>query len=126
MLWGLLGRRGRQARPCRTPVGQCGGGGGREGGSDLLALARTPAFPRPASEWAAPFAPSWAPPFRCWSVAGNAGACGRFTGAAAAVSPPLGAAASSWGCGAAVPPVGLRLLLGQEGGGGRGGGPLVP
>ena len=76
------------------------GGGGREGGSDLLAHVRAPAFPRPASAGAAPFAPSWAPPFRCRSVAGKAGVCGWFTGgawrasvlAAAAVSPPLGAA----------------------------------
>ena len=51
--------------------------------------------------------------------------------------PPLGAAASPWGCGAAVSPVGLRLLLGRGGGGGlwspdaaprqpRGGGLAVP
>ena len=68
--------------------------GGGEG--DLLALVRAPAFPRTASEWAAPFAPSWVPPFCCRSVAGNAGVCGRSTGgawraaapAAAAVSPP--------------------------------------
>ena len=135
VLWGLPGGRGRRARPGRPPVGQCGGGGG-EGGCDLLALVRAPAFPRPASEWAAPFAPSWAPPFRGRSAAGNVGACGRFTGgawraaalAAAAVLPPLGAAASSWGCGAAVSPVGLRPLLGRGGGGERGGpsGPLTP
>ena len=34
-------------------------GEGREGGSDLLALVRAPAFARPASVRAAPFAPSW-------------------------------------------------------------------
>ena len=120
----------------RGPVGRqwisAAGGGGGEGGCDLLALVRTPAFPMPASEWVAPFAPSWAPPSRGRSAAGNVGACGRFTGgawraaalAAAAVSPPLGAAASSWGCGAAVSPVGLRPLLGR--GGGRGGGLRSP
>ena len=56
--------------------------GGREGGSDLLALVHAPAFPTPASEGAAPFAPSWAPPVRRRSVAGRAGAGGRFTGGA--------------------------------------------
>ena len=131
VLWGLSGGRGRQVPPGRPPVGQCGGGG-TEGGSDILALVCAPAFPRPASECAALFALSWAPPFRGRLVAGNAGACGRFTGgawraaalAAAVVSPPLGAAASPWGCGAAVSPVGLRPLLGP-GGGERGGGTLV-
>ena len=113
----------------RGPVGRqwVSGAGGGEGGSDLLALVRAPAFPRTASEGAAPFAPSWALPFRCRSVAGKAGVCARFTGgawraaalAAAAVSPPLGAVASPGGCGAAVPPVGLCLLLGK--GGGEGG-----
>ena len=49
-------------------------GGGREGWSDLLAPVRAPAFPRPASEGAALFALSWAPPVRCRSVAGRAGA----------------------------------------------------
>ena len=38
--------------------GSVRGGGGREGGSDLLTLVRAPAFPRPASEGAAPIAPS--------------------------------------------------------------------
>ena len=96
VLWGLPGGRGRQARPGRPPVGQCVGGGGGRGGSDLLALVRAPAFPRPASEWAAPFVPSWVPLLRCRSVAGNAGVCGRSTGVArratalatAAVPPP--------------------------------------
>ena len=90
-------------------------GRGREGGSDLVALFRAPAFPRSTSE--SPCRGRW--------VAGNAGACGRFTGgawraatlAAAAVYLPLGAAASPWGCGAAVSPVGLRPLLGRRGGG---------
>ena len=109
------------------------GGGGREGASDPPALVRAPAFPRPASVWAALFALSWAPLFRGRSGAGNAEACGRFTGGAwraaapavAAVPPPLGAAASPWGFEAAVSPVGLSLLLGWRGGG-RGGGPLAP
>ena len=32
VLWGLPGGLGRQARPGRPPMGQCGGEGGREGG----------------------------------------------------------------------------------------------
>ena len=119
----------------RGPVGPqwvsvAGGGEGR-GGGDLLALVRAPALPRPASVRAAPFAPSLVPPFRCRSVAANAGVCGRSTGgacraaalAAAAVPPPLGAAAPLGGCRAAVSPAGLRPLLGR--GGGEGGGGLV-
>ena len=71
----------------RGPVGRqwvsaAGGGGGGGGGGDLLVLVRAAASSRPASESAAPFAPSWAPPFRCRSVAGNAGVCGRSTGGA--------------------------------------------
>ena len=130
VLWGWLGGSARRARPGRPPVGHCGGGGEGGGGRGLLALARAPAFPRPASESAAPFALSWVLLLRCRSVAGNAGACGRSTGgdlraaalAAAAVFPPLGAAAPPGGCGAAVSPAGLRPLLGG-GGGGEGGAP---
>ena len=48
--------------------------GGEEGGGDLLTPVRAPAFPKPASEGATPFALSWAPPVRCRSVAGRAGA----------------------------------------------------
>ena len=79
--WGLPGGRGRQMRPSRQPMGQCGGGG-RERGGDPPALVRAPAFPRTASEGAAPFAPSWALPVRRRSAAGRAGACGRFGGGA--------------------------------------------
>ena len=130
---GVAGRPWASGAARSAANGSAWRGGGGEGGSDLLALVRAPAFPRPASEGAAPFAPSWAPPFRCPSVAGKAGVCGRFTGgawraaalAAAAVSPPLGAASSPGGCGTAVSPVGLRPLLGRWGGG-RGGGPPVP
>ena len=126
--WGLPGGRGRRARPGRPPMGQCGGGGGG-GGGNPPALVRAPAFPRPASEGAAPFAPSWTPPVRRRSAAGRAGACGRFTGGAclgrgapsARVQRPL-----RGGCGAAVSSVCLRPLLGLRGrGGGSGGGPLV-
>ena len=101
-----------------------GGGGGKP-----LALLRAPVFPRPASEGAAPFAPSWAPPVRRRSAAGRAGPCGQFTGGACrgcgapspgVQRPPRG------GCGAAVSSVCLRLLLGLRGRGGGGGGPLVP
>ena len=55
---------------------------GRGRGGNPPALFRAPAFPRPASEGAAQFAPSWAPPVRHRSAAGRAGACGRFTGGA--------------------------------------------
>ena len=54
------------------------GGGGGEGNPP--ALVRAPVFPRPASEGATPFAPSWAPPVRRRPAAGRAGACGLFTG----------------------------------------------
>ena len=68
----------------RSPVGRqlvsAAGGGG--GGGNPPALVRAPAFPRPASEVAAPFALSWAPPVRRRSAAGRAGACGWFTGGA--------------------------------------------
>ena len=56
--------------------------GGEGGGGKPPALVRAPSFPRPASEKAAPFAPSWAPPVRRRSAAGRAGAFGRFTGGA--------------------------------------------
>ena len=125
--WKLPGGRGRQAQPCRPPMGQCGGGGGGGEGGQLPALVRAPTFPRPASVGAAPFAPSWAPPVRRRSAAGRAGACGRFTGGAcrgcSAPSPrvqrPL------WGgCGAAVSSVCLRPLFGLRGRGGGVGGAL--
>ena len=131
--WGWPGGRGRRTRPGRPPVGQCGGGGGREGGSDLLALVRAPAFPSPASEWAALLALSWAPPFCGRSVAGNAGACGRFTGgawraaalAAAAVSPPWVRPPPRGGAG----PLSLRSAFVRSwagGGGGEGAGLWSP
>ena len=105
-----------------------GGGGG--GGGNPPALVRAPAFPRPASEGAAPFAPSWAPPVRRRSAAGRAGACGRFSGGACrgrgAPSPRVQRPLRG-GCGAAVSSVCLRLLLSLRGRGeGSGGGPLVP
>ena len=107
-----------------------GEGGG--GGSDLFALVLAPVFPRLVSEWVAPFAPSWVPPFRCWSVAGNAGACGRSIGGAlraaaltaAAVFPPLDAAAPPGGTGLlSLGPASVRSWAGR---GGRRGGGLVP
>ena len=99
------------------------------GGGNPPALLCAPAFPRPASEGAAPFAPSWAPPLRRRSAAGRAGACRRFTGGACRGR----GAPSSWvqrplqgGCRAAVSSVCLHLLLGRGGrGGGVRGGPLV-
>ena len=115
----------------RGPIGrQCvsvaGGGGG-----DPPALVRTPVVPRPDSEGAAPFAPSWAPPVRRRPAAGRAGACGRFIGGACrgrgAPSPRVQRALRG-GCGAAVASVCLCPLLGLRGTGGGGGcgRPLVP
>ena len=68
----------------RGPVGHqwvnaAGGGGGR-GGGDPPALVRAAVFPRPASDGAAQFAPSWAPPVRRRPAAGRTGTFGRFTG----------------------------------------------
>ena len=92
--------------------------GGEGGGGNPPALVRAPAFPRPASEGAAPFGPSWAPPVRRRSAAGSAGACGQFTGGACRgrgapstrVQRPL-----RGGCGAAVSSVRLCPLLGLRG-----------
>ena len=56
--------------------------GGEGGGGNPPALVRAPAFPRLASEGAAPFAPFWAPLVRRRSAVGRAGACRRLTGGA--------------------------------------------
>ena len=109
----------------RGPVGRrrvsAAGGGG--GGGDPPALVRAPVFPGPASDEAAPFAPSWALPVCRRPAAGRA--CGRLPRPwcpLPRVQRPL-----RGGCGAAVSSVCLRPLLGLSGrGGGRGGGPLVP
>ena len=96
-----------------------GGGGGR--GGKPPALVRAPVFPGPASDRAAPFAPSWVPPVRRRPAAG--GACGCLPRPWCPRTP--GAAASS----GAVR--GRRLFglppsaHGPEWGGG-GGGPLAP
>ena len=101
---------------------------GREGGGGGgLALVRAPAFPRPASEGAALFAPSWAPPVCRRPAAGRAGACGRFTGGACrgsgAPSPRVQRPLRRE-CGAAVSSVCLRPLFGLRGRGGGVGGAL--
>ena len=100
------------------------GGGGGEGGGDSPAMVRAPVFPGPASDKAAPFAPSWASPVRCRPAAGRA--CGRLPRPWCPRTP--GAAASSggvWGCRFfGLPPSALGPEW--EGGGGSGGGPLVP
>ena len=122
--WAAVGAR-------RGPVGRhwlsAAWGGG--GGGNPPALVRAPAYPRQASERAAPFAPSCAPPVRRRSAAGRAGACGRFTGGAC-----RGRGATSvrvrrplWGGRrAAVSSVCLRPLLGLRGRGGEWGGPSGP
>ena len=114
----------------RSPVGRQWVSAARGGGGNPPALVRAPAFPSPASEGAAPFAPSWAPPVRWRPAADRAGACERFTGGACGgcgtpsprVQRPL-----RGGCGAAVSSVCLCPLLGLRGSRrGSGGGPLVP
>ena len=118
---GLPGGRGRRVRPGRPPSGQCGGGGG--GGGNPPALVRAPVFLGPASEGAAPFAPSWAPPVRRAPAAGRA--CWRLPRPWCPLRPA--AAASSGGvqgrCLFGLPP----SALGPEGeGGGEWGGPSGP
>ena len=119
--WGLPGGRGRQARSGRPPVGQCGGGGGGGGGNPPV-LVRAPVFPGPASDKAAPFAPSWASPVRRQPAAGRA--CGRLPRPWCPRTP--GAAASSGGVWGrrffGLPPPALGPEW--EGGGGGVGGAL--
>ena len=121
--WGLPGSRGRRARSGRPPTGQCGGGGGG-GGGNPPALVRAPVFPGPASNKAAPFAPSWASPVRCRPAAGRA--CGRLPRPWCPRTP--GAAASSGGMWGhrffGLPPSALGPEW--EGGGGEWGGPSGP
>ena len=112
----------------RGPVGRrrvsaAGGGGGGGGGGNPPALVRAPVFPGPASDKAAPFAPSWALPVPVGRrQAGRVGACLGRGAPAARVQRPL-----RGGCGAAVSSVRLRPLLGLSGrGGGSGGGPSGP
>ena len=101
-------------------VRQRGGGGGGK----PRALVRAPVFHGPASESAALFAPSWAPPVRRRPAAGRA--CGRLPRPWCPQT--LGAAASSGGVRGrrffGLPPSALGPDM--EGGGGSGGGPLVP
>ena len=97
---GVYSSRGAAGRPRASgvvrsaaggPVRRGGGGGG--GGGNPPALVRAPVFPRPASDRAAPFAPSWAPPVRRRPAAGKA--CGRLPRPWCPCTP--GAAASSGG-----------------------------
>ena len=109
----------------RPPTGQCGGGGwGGGGGGNPPALVRAPVLPGPASDKAAPFAPSRASPVRRRPGAGRA--CGRLPRPWCPRTP--GAAASSGGVWGrrffGLPPSALGPEW--EGGGGSGGGPLVP
>ena len=112
----------------RGPVGRqlvsAAGGGGEGGGGNPPALVRAPVFPGPASERAAPFAPSWALPVRHLPAAGRA--CGRLPRPWCPRTPD--AAASSGG-------VRGRSFFGLppsapgpewEGGGGEWGGPSAP
>ena len=84
--------RGPLARQRVSAAGEGGGGG------NPPALVRAPVFPGPASEGAAPFAPSWAPPVHRRPAAGRA--CGRLPRPRCPRTP--GAAASLGG--AAGPP----------------------
>ena len=117
--WGLPGDRGRQARPGRPPRGQCGEGEGGGGGEPPRPGSHT-IFPGPASDRAAPFASSWAPPVRRRPAAGRA--CGRLPRPWCPRTP--GAAASSGGvrgpCFFGLPP----SALGPEWEGGGVGGAL--
>ena len=125
---GLLGSHGRRARPGRPLVGQCGRGGGS------LCPGLLPRLPRAATKAggfacaflgaAVPLRPT-APAQSRRLAAGNAGVSARCGGpwraaalSAAVASPPLGAAALSEGCGAAVAPASLRPPTGRGGGGG--------
>ena len=95
--WGLPGGRGRRARSGPPPTCQCGGGGGQGRGGKPPRPGSAPVFPAPASDKAAPFAPSRASPLRCRPAAGRA--CGRLPRPWCPRTP--GAAASSggmWGC----------------------------
>ena len=118
--WGLLVGRGRRARPGLPPKGQCSGGGA----GDPPALVRAPVFPGMASDRAAQFAPSWAPPVRRPPAAGRA--CRRLPRPWCPRTP--GAAASSgWVRGRrffGLPPSALEP--GWEGGERSGGGALFP
>ena len=124
VLWGLPGGRGRWARSSRPPTGQCGRGGGR--GGEPPRPGSAPVLPGPASDRAAPFAPSWAPPVRRRPAAGRA--CGRLPRPWCPRTP--GAAASSGGVRGrrffGLPPSALGPKW--EGGGEWGGpsGPLAP
>ena len=101
-----------------------GGGGG--GGGNPPVLVRAPVFPGPASDKAAPFAPSWASPVRRRPAAGRA--CGRLPRPWCPRTPV--AAASSGGVWGrrffGLPPSALGPEC--EGGGEWGGpsGPLAP
>ena len=122
--WGRWGA--RCAGPVESPPPRVAVPSGGRGAPPRAppALVRAPVFPGPASDRAAPFAPSWAPPVRRRPAAGRA--CGRLPRPWCPSTP--GAAASSRG-------VRGRLFFGLppsalgpewEGGGGGGGGPLVP
>ena len=123
---GVAGRP-RASGAARSAANGSVGWGGGEGGGNPPALVRAPVFPRPASEGAAPCAPSWAPPVRRRSAAGRAGACEQFTGGACrgrGVPSPRVQRPLPGGCGAAVSSVCLRPLLGLRGRGGGVGGAL--
>ena len=112
----------------RGPVGRrrvsaAGGGGGR--GGNPPALVGAPVSPGPASDKAAPFAPSWASPVRCRPAAGRA--CGRLPRPWCPRTP--GAAASSggvWGRRFFRPPPSALGPEWEGGGGGEWGGPSGP
>ena len=101
-----------------------GGGGGR--GEPPPPLVRAPVVPGPASDRAASFAPSWAPPVCRRPAAGRA--CGRLPRPWCPRTP--GAAASSGGVRGrrffGLPPSALGPDWEGGGGGGGASGPLTP
>ena len=120
--WGLPGGRGRRARSGRPPTGQCGGGGGR-GGEPPPPWFAPPSFPgRPLIRPLRLRRPGRRRSAVGRQQAGRVGACFGRGAPAPRVQRPL-----RGGCGAAVPSVRLRPLLGLSGrGGGEWGGPSGP
>ena len=129
--WGLPGSRGRRARPGRPPMGQCGRGGGRGGGTPL------PWFAPPSSPGRPPKGPLRVRrPGRCHSAVGRQQAGRERSGGspralAAAAVPPQPGCSGLFGGDAGPPSLRSAYVRSWACGGGGGGwrgpsGPLVP